>query len=74
MTISIERWIFLNDLPTIYHSSSISGCAVRAVRMSIGSIPIAVIYGDISLIGKALDCDSSRYRFKSYISPQFKRT
>lgn len=47
MTISIERWIFLNDLPTIYHSSSISGCAVRVVRMSIGSIPIAVIYGEI---------------------------
>lgn len=67
--------------------------------MSIGSIPIAVIYGDvaqsverltvnqmvggsippisanngdISLISKALDCDSSRYRCKSYISPQFK--
>ena len=42
--------------------------------MSIGSIPIAVIYGDISLISKALDCDSSRYRCKSYISPQFKQT
>lgn len=30
------------------HSSSISGCAVRAVRMSIGSIPVAVIYGDVA--------------------------
>lgn len=48
MTISVERWVSLRFLPTVCHSSSISGGAVRAVRMSIGSIPIAVIYGDVA--------------------------
>lgn len=32
-----------------------------------------IFIGDVSLIGKALDCDSSGYRFESYTSPQINR-
>ena len=48
MTISVERWVILRFLPTMYHGSSINGRAVRVVRTSIGSIPVAVIYGDVA--------------------------
>ena len=58
MTISVSVGFSWELLPTIYHSSSINGCAVRAVRMSIGSIPIAVIYGEIVYLVMTTDCKS----------------